>query len=112
MLANFKRRDALRKMIIVSGAIAGLQLFKSTAVAQEASPALLLSATECALVKVETQISSNHGHEILVSLFDALVGDEKVYSIQGKSGHEHLVSIKSLASDHCAGDFRLTGKIE
>lgn len=39
------------------------------------------------------QISRNHGHLLVVTYEDVIVGKEKSYSIQGSSGHPHIVTI-------------------
>nr|WP_299381793.1 hypothetical protein [Allomuricauda sp.] len=38
-------------------------------------------------------ISSNHGHTLIVSKEDIEAGEEKTYSIQGGSGHNHTVRL-------------------
>lgn len=40
-----------------------------------------------------TSISSNHGHSLVVSREDVNAGSEKEYSIQGGSGHSHLITV-------------------
>ena len=44
-------------------------------------------------------ISSNHGHDLTVSKEDVEAGTEKEYSIQGGSGHNHIVR---LTEEHFA----------
>ncbi len=41
----------------------------------------------------EINISANHGHSLNVSQADVQAGVEKVYSIQGSSGHNHEVTL-------------------
>ncbi|MFH6603707.1 hypothetical protein ACEZ3G_09485 [Maribacter algicola] len=38
-------------------------------------------------------IGSNHGHTLVVSKADVNAGNEKTYSIQGSSGHDHTITI-------------------
>ncbi len=40
-----------------------------------------------------SSISANHGHTLSVSRNDIEAGVEKMYSIQGSSGHDHMVTI-------------------
>lgn len=40
-----------------------------------------------------SSISANHGHSLTVSAADVNAGNEKTYSIQGSSGHNHEVTI-------------------
>ena len=42
-----------------------------------------------------TAISSNHGHNLTVSLVDIEAGEEKTYSIQGSSGHNHTIVVSA-----------------
>ncbi len=51
---------------------------------------------ECPPLKppsILSEISNNHGHEILVPFEDVIKGTEKSYSIKGKSSHPHTVQI-------------------
>lgn len=43
----------------------------------------------------KTTIGSNHGHSLVVSINDINAGTEKIYSIQGTSGHNHEVTLTS-----------------
>jgi hypothetical protein len=53
-----------------------------------------VSATEDALVTCKPPvISANHGHKLTVPAADVTAGVAKTYSIQGASGHDHLVII-------------------
>ncbi len=40
-----------------------------------------------------TSIGTNHGHSLTVSKEDVNAGSQKVYSIQGSSGHDHAVTL-------------------
>ncbi len=42
-----------------------------------------------------SSISSNHGHSLIVSSADVLAEADKIYSIQGSSGHAHEVTVTS-----------------
>ena len=42
-----------------------------------------------------SSISSNHGHSLTVSNADVQTGVDKVFSIQGSSGHTHQVTVTS-----------------
>jgi hypothetical protein len=48
---------------------------------------------ECLANGTNTAISANHGHNLTVSVADVTAGNEKSYSIQGSSGHDHMVTI-------------------
>lgn len=42
-----------------------------------------------------SSISSNHGHNLTVSSIDILAGVDRVYGIQGSSGHTHEITVTS-----------------
>lgn len=41
------------------------------------------------------QISANHGHTLTVSAADVQAGVQRTYSIQGRSGHPHTITLNS-----------------
>ncbi|NAS12975.1 hypothetical protein [Poritiphilus flavus] len=51
------------------------------------------ASVNCLANGTRTTIESNHGHSLLVSVDDIKAGTEKSYSIQGSSGHNHLVTL-------------------
>ena len=51
------------------------------------------SELDCLANGTNTSISSNHGHSLTVSREDVEAGTEKEYSIQGGSGHNHLITV-------------------
>ena len=48
---------------------------------------------DCEANGTTSSIGSNHGHTLQVSAADVQAGTEKEYSIQGGSGHNHLVTV-------------------
>ncbi|MDX1326599.1 MAG: hypothetical protein R3299_02765 [Arenibacter sp.] len=50
---------------------------------------------DCVANGTRTSIGSNHGHSLTVSKADVNAGTQKVYSIQGSSGHDHEVTLTS-----------------
>lgn len=53
------------------------------------------SGDNCIANGTNTAISANHEHNLTVSVADVKAGNEKSYSIQGSSGHNHLVTISA-----------------
>jgi len=48
---------------------------------------------DCLVNGTSTQISSNHGHTIVVSINDVMAGVDKTYDIRGTSAHTHSVTV-------------------
>lgn len=42
------------------------------------------------------EISRNHGHVLVLSYEEVIAGEPKTYSIQGKSGHPHHITLEAL----------------
>lgn len=55
-----------------------------------------------------TTISSNHGHSLTVSRDDVEAGIEKEYSIQGGSGHNHLITVTAANFNTLASNQSVT----
>ncbi len=49
----------------------------------------------CSENGTKSAIGTNHGHTLTVSKSDVTSAVEKTYSIQGSSGHDHLVTISA-----------------
>jgi len=47
----------------------------------------------CLANGTKSTIAANHGHSLTVSTADVQAGAQKIYSIQGSSGHNHEVTI-------------------
>ena len=47
----------------------------------------------CLANGTKSTIATNHGHSLTVSTADIQAGTQKIYSIQGSSGHNHEVTI-------------------
>lgn len=58
------------------------------------------SGPDCLGNGTNTLIGSNHGHSITVPKVDVENGSEKIYNIQGSSGHSHTVTV--TAADFAA----------
>ena len=41
----------------------------------------------------QSSISANHGHTLTVPSSDVVTGSARTYSIQGSSGHDHMVTL-------------------
>ncbi|MBK6520344.1 MAG: hypothetical protein IPM79_16185 [Polyangiaceae bacterium] len=48
-------------------------------------------------------IGTNHGHELVVSEADVLAAADKIYDIQGSSGHGHQITITAAQFGMLAG---------
>lgn len=48
---------------------------------------------DCLANGTGVSIGTNHGHTLVVSKEDVDAGAEKTYSIQGSSGHDHMVTL-------------------
>ncbi|MFD2788393.1 hypothetical protein KCTC52924_01394 [Arenibacter antarcticus] len=48
---------------------------------------------DCLANGTKTAIGTNHGHTLTVSTADINAGVQKVYSIMGSSGHDHVVTL-------------------
>lgn len=53
------------------------------------------SGVDCLANGTGITIGSNHGHTLVVSKEDVNAGVEKTYSIQGSSGHDHIVTLSA-----------------
>ena len=50
-------------------------------------------------------ISNNHGHALLIPFADVEAGEDRTYSIQGQSGHDHQITLTAADFDALvAGD--------
>lgn len=48
---------------------------------------------DCVVNGTTTQIGSNHGHTLTVSIEDVMAGADKTYDITGTSAHAHMVTV-------------------
>ena len=55
-----------------------------------------------------SSISANHGHTLSVSQADVEAGAERMYSIQGSSGHDHMVTLTAAAFTALQGNNNIT----
>ncbi len=55
------------------------------------------SGADCLANGTGVTIGTNHGHTLAVSKEDVNVGVEKTYSIQGSSGHDHIVTLSAAS---------------
>ncbi len=55
-----------------------------------------------------SSISANHGHTLSVSQADVEAGAERMYSIQGSSGHDHMVTLTAADFTALQGNNNIT----
>ncbi len=48
-------------------------------------------------------IAGNHGHALMIPMADVTAGQEKTYSIQGSSGHDHQLTVSAANMAILAG---------
>ena len=88
---NFSRRGLLQTMALTAAAV-----LPAVALAQTAVP----GQPQCPPAKVKiivSEISNNHGHAFTVSLSDLVKSANTGFSIQGTSGHPHVISVDNNA---------------
>ncbi len=49
----------------------------------------------CTSNGTQSSISANHGHTLTVPSSDVVTGTARTYSIQGSSGHDHMVTLSA-----------------
>lgn len=54
---------------------------------------------DCLANGTQSSIGANHGHTLQVSKADVQSGSQKQYSIQGSSGHDHMVTVTAANFD-------------